>query len=63
MRVRARAVVLEALRKAHRWLDELMTNPNQTIELLAAREGKSERSIRMTLCLAFVAPARRRRFN
>jgi site-specific DNA recombinase len=56
MRVRARAVVLEALRKAHRWLDELMTNPNQTIELLAAREGKSERSIRMTLSLAFVAP-------
>jgi site-specific DNA recombinase len=56
MRVRARAVLLEALRKAHRWLDELMTNPKQTIELLAAREGKSERSIRMTLSLAFVAP-------
>ena len=33
-----------------------MTNPEQTIELLAAREGKSERSIRMTLSLAFVAP-------
>ncbi len=31
-------------------------DPNQTIELIAAREGKSERSIRMTLSLAFVAP-------
>jgi hypothetical protein len=56
MRVRARAVLLEALRKARRWLDELMTDPNQTIGRIAAREGKSERSIRMTLSLAFVAP-------
>jgi hypothetical protein len=29
---------------------------NQTIEVIAAREHKSERSIRMTLPLAFVAP-------
>ena len=44
------------LRNAHRWLDDLVTDPNQTIELIAAREGKSERSIRMTLSLAFIAP-------
>jgi site-specific DNA recombinase len=56
MRVRARAVFLEALGNAHRWLDELMTDPHQSIELLAAREGKTERSVRMTLTLAFVAP-------
>jgi site-specific DNA recombinase len=31
-------------------------DPNQTIELIAAREGKSERSIRMTMSLAFIAP-------
>jgi site-specific DNA recombinase len=30
--------------------------PAQSIEKLAAREGKTERSIRMTLSLAFVAP-------
>ena len=30
--------------------------PNQTIESLAVREGKSERSIRMTLSLAFMSP-------
>jgi hypothetical protein len=56
MRVRARAVFAESLRNAHRWLDDLVKDPNQTIELIAAREHKNERSIRMTLSLAFVAP-------
>ena len=57
MRTKARAILIEALRDAHRWLDELMTNSNQTAEALAAREGKTERSIRMTLSLAFLSPA------
>jgi site-specific DNA recombinase len=56
MRVRARAVFAESLRNAHLWLDELVSDPRQTIEAIAAREQKSERSIRMTLSLAFVAP-------
>jgi site-specific DNA recombinase len=56
MRVRARAVFAESLRNAHRWLVELVTDPSQTIESIAAREHKSERSIRMTLSLTFVAP-------
>jgi DNA invertase Pin-like site-specific DNA recombinase len=56
MRVRARAVFAESLRNAHRWLDELIKDSHQTIEVIAAREHKSERSIRMTLSLAFVAP-------
>jgi site-specific DNA recombinase len=56
MRVRARAVFAVSLRNAHRWLDDLVMDHNQTIELIAAREGKSERSIRMTLSLAFIAP-------
>jgi hypothetical protein len=56
MRVRARAVFAESLRNAHRWLDELVMDPNQSIELISAREHKSERSTRMTLSLAFVAP-------
>ena len=56
MRVRARAVFTESLRNAHRWLNELITDPDQTIEAIAGRERKSERSIRMTLSLAFVAP-------
>ena len=56
MRVRARAVFVDSLRNAHRWLDELVADPSQTIESIAARVSKSERSIRMTLSLAFVAP-------
>jgi hypothetical protein len=31
--------------------------PNQTIESLAAREGKTERWIRRTISLAFLSPA------
>jgi DNA invertase Pin-like site-specific DNA recombinase len=56
MRVRARAVFAESLRNAHCWLDELIRDPDQTVAGIAAREQKSERSIRMTLSLAFVAP-------
>ena len=34
----------------------MIKDPHQTIEVMVAREHKSERSIRMTLSLAFVAP-------
>ena len=57
MTIKARAILIDALRDAHRWLDELTTNSNQTTEALAAREGKTERSIRITLSLAFLSPA------
>jgi site-specific DNA recombinase len=57
MRTEARVVVTDALRDAHHWLDELTTIPNQTIESLAAREGKTERWIRRTISLAFLCPA------
>ena len=56
MRTKARAILIDALRDAHRWLDELTTDADQTIEALAAREGKTERSVRMTLSLAFLSP-------
>jgi site-specific DNA recombinase len=57
MRTEARAIFPDALRDAHRWLDELITRPNQTIQSLAAREGKTERWIRRTISLAFLCPA------
>ena len=57
MRTEARAVLTDALRDAHHWLDELTTSPNLTIESLAAREGKTERWIRRTISLAFLCPA------
>ena len=56
MRANARAILIDALSDAHRWLDELLSDPLQTLESLALREGKTERSIRMTLSLAFLAP-------
>ena len=52
----ARLALIKTLRKACRWLDEILTEPKQTIESIAARESKSERSIRMTLSLAFLSP-------
>jgi site-specific DNA recombinase len=56
MRANARAILIDALRDAHRWLGELLSDPRQTLEALAFREGKTDRSIRMTLSLAFLAP-------
>jgi hypothetical protein len=53
MRTEARAVLTDALRDAHRWLDELTTSPNLNIGSLAAREGKTG------LVFANMAPARR----
>jgi len=57
MRTKARAVLIDALRDAHRWLDELTTESSLTIESIAAREKKTERSIRLTMSLAFLSPA------
>jgi site-specific DNA recombinase len=56
MRANARAILIEALRDAHRWLDELLSDPRLTLESLASGEGRTVRSIRMTLSLAFLAP-------
>jgi site-specific DNA recombinase len=56
MRANTREILIEALSNAHRWLDELQSDPRQTLETLASREGKTERSIRMTVSLAFLAP-------
>jgi hypothetical protein len=41
---------------AHHWLDELTRSPDQTIESLTAREGKTARWIRRTISLAFLSP-------
>jgi site-specific DNA recombinase len=57
MKAKARAILIEALRDAHRWLDELTSNSNQTVESFAARRGKTERWIRRTISLAFLSPA------
>jgi site-specific DNA recombinase len=56
MPANARAILIEALRDAHRWLGELLSDSRLTLESLAAREGRTARSIRMSLSLAFLAP-------
>jgi hypothetical protein len=56
MRSRARHVFVDAMRDAHGWLNELLTDPTASIGSLAVPVGKSERWIRMTLSLAFLAP-------
>jgi site-specific DNA recombinase len=56
MPANARAILIEGLRDAHRWLDELLSDFPLTLESLASREGRTVRSIRMTLSLAFLAP-------
>ncbi len=56
MRDNARAILFDALGDAHRWLNELLCDPTQTLEALALREGKTDRSIGMTLSVAFLAP-------
>ena len=56
MPANARAILIEALRDAHRWLDDLLADPRLTLESIASQEGKTARSIRMTLSLAFLTP-------
>jgi len=56
MRVEAHGRLVQALGKAHHWLDELQKGRVADTQTLAEREGCSERSIRLTLSLAFVAP-------
>jgi site-specific DNA recombinase len=57
MRAEARALLIDALRDAYCWQDELIRDSSRTIESIAGREKKTERSIRMTLSLAFLSPA------
>ena len=56
MRSNARAHFKVAIFDARRWLGELIADPDQTIELIAAGEHRSPRSLRMTLSLAFLSP-------
>jgi site-specific DNA recombinase len=49
-------ILFRALGDSHRWLDELLSDPDQALETLSLREGKTGRSIRMTLSLGFLDP-------
>jgi len=61
MRVSARRTLIASIRQAHLWFDEMMADPRLNVAALASRESKTERSIAMSLSLAFLAPALSRR--
>src|SRR5271169_6012525 len=56
IRAEARRNLLSAIAKGRRWLDEMISGKVEGIEAIAAREGVSDRSARMGLSLAFLAP-------
>jgi site-specific DNA recombinase len=52
----SRARLVEAIAKARHWLHQLISGELTDTREIAAREGTSERSVRMTLNLAFCSP-------
>ena len=48
--------LISAIARARRWLNEIVSGEAAGIEAIAAREQLNERSARMTLSLAFLAP-------
>ena len=56
MRPSRREALLIAIAKARGWVDELVNGRVGSFAMLARREGKAERHIRLLLPLAFVSP-------
>jgi len=56
IRAEARATLLHAIAKGRAWLAEIVAGRVSGTEAIAAREGCSERSARMALSLASLAP-------
>ncbi len=57
IRVEEQARLVKAISLARRWLDDIVQGSIADINELAEREQRSERSVRMTLSLAFLDPA------
>ncbi|KQO89525.1 hypothetical protein ASF32_23600 [Methylobacterium sp. Leaf91] len=57
MRVETRARLVDGIAKARFWLDDLVSGRVADTHAIAIAEGCSERSVRMTLNLAFLAPS------
>jgi hypothetical protein len=56
IRAEARARLLIAVATARQWRDELVRGKMLDLDKIAKREGRSERSVRMILSLAFLSP-------
>ncbi|GJD42075.1 recombinase family protein [Methylobacterium bullatum] len=57
MRAETRARLVDGIAKARFWLNDLVSGRFADTHAIAAAEGCSERSVRMTLNLAFLAPS------
>ena len=57
IRAETRARLVEGIAKARAWMDELVSGRIKDTSAVASRERISERSVRMTLNLAFLSPA------
>ncbi|WP_018043882.1 recombinase family protein [Methylobacterium sp. 88A] len=57
MRAETRARLVDGIAKARFWLDDLIAGRVADTHAIALAEGCSERSVRMTLNLAFLAPS------
>jgi hypothetical protein len=57
IRIEEQARLIKAISLARRWLDAIVQGSISDINELAEREQRSERSVRMTLSLAFLDPA------
>ncbi|WP_027173252.1 hypothetical protein [Methylobacterium sp. 10] len=57
MRVETRARLVDGIAKARFWLNDLVSGRVADTHAIAVAEGCSERSLRMTLNLAFLAPS------
>src|SRR4051812_6850437 len=56
MKIEDRSRILKAIARGRTWLLELLSGQIADTEEIAVRERCSERSIRMTLSLAFLSP-------
>jgi hypothetical protein len=57
IRAESRARLVEGIAKARLWLDQLLSGEIEATRDIARREKCTERSVRMTLGLAFLSPA------
>jgi site-specific DNA recombinase len=57
IRAESRARLVEGIAKARLWLDQLVSGKIEGTREIARREHRTERSVRMTLGLAFLSPA------
>ena len=56
IRSESRALLVAAIARGRRWLDELIKNPTATVQTIADCAGCSPRKVNMTISLAFLAP-------